>query len=71
MESFADMLGLARAYVRAGLSIIPVSPGTKIPAGGLLPLVFNEQKDREESSWKMFQERLPTEQELQRWFERG
>jgi hypothetical protein len=49
-----DLLELARAYVRAGLSVIPVkADGSKSPAV---------------LSWKQFQARRPTDEELSRWF---
>ncbi len=45
-------LDAALALLRAGLSVIPVVPGTKRPA---VP-------------WSIYQKRLPTEEELARWF---
>jgi hypothetical protein len=47
-------LELARSYVAAGLSVIPVrADGTKAPAL---------------ASWKDYQSRPPTDAELERWF---
>lgn len=65
----SDTLRLARAYVAAGLSILPVARGTKEPAGTLLPRVFDEITGRTRPSWRMFQERLPADDELVRWFQ--
>lgn len=51
------VLRAARAYLRAGISVIPIrSDGSKAPA---VP------------SWKQFQDRLPTEDELGSWFGNG
>lgn len=50
-------LEAARAYVRAGLSVIPVKPdGTKSPAL---------------DTWREFRERKPTDAELNAWFGNG
>ena len=47
------LLAAARRYVAAGLSVIPIkTDGSKAPA----------------VSWKPYQKRLPTDQELQQWF---
>jgi hypothetical protein len=49
-----SLLGVARAYVRAGLSVIPVkADGSKAPAL---------------DHWKEYQKRRPTEEELEQWF---
>jgi len=45
----------AKLYLSQGLSVIPLHFGTKEP---IIP-------------WKEFQERLPTEEELRKWFESG
>jgi hypothetical protein len=50
-------LHAAKWYVQAGLSVIPVRPdGSKAPAV---------------TTWEPFQERLPTQDELHRWFAAG
>jgi putative DNA primase/helicase len=50
-------LAAARAYVRAGLSVLPVrSDGSKAPAT---------------PKWKDYQYRLPTEAEIEEWFGKG
>ena len=64
------MLSAARAYVAAGLSVIPIAPGTKEPAHALLPRVYDAEAGRERPTWRPFQERLPTDDELERWFGR-
>lgn len=52
-----DLLATARAYVRAGLSVIPVhADGTKAP---------------KQSAWTQWAERLPSEVQLQDWFGRA
>jgi len=47
-----NVLQIARLYLEKGLSVIPLKPRGKEP---LIP-------------WKQYQERLPTEEELERWF---
>lgn len=51
-----DTLSQAKEYVRRGLSVIPLHPRSKKPA---IP------------SWREYQKRLPTEEELERWFRNG
>jgi len=51
-----DVLVFARFYVSKGLSVIPIKWGDKTP---ILP------------SWKPYQGRLPTEEELREWFSGG
>lgn len=51
-----DILSFANEYVRRGFSVIPLQPRGKKPA---LP------------SWREFQERRPTEEELGSWFGSG
>lgn len=59
----------ALACRRAGLSVIPIAPdGTKAPAWQLLPAVQTEYDDRPRHSWKGFQTRLATEDEIGFWF---
>jgi hypothetical protein len=51
------VLDYARLYVADGISVIPIMPdGSKSPAL---------------TSWKVYQTRLPTPEELQRWFAAG
>lgn len=50
-------LDIARGYVAAGLSVIPIRPdGSKAPAV---------------ASWRQYQHRLPTDAELHLWFAAG
>jgi hypothetical protein len=65
----SDTLRLARAYVAAGLSVIPIARGTKEPATQLLPHVYDEATGKSRPSWRMFQERLPIDEELRSWFD--
>jgi putative DNA primase/helicase len=63
----SEALSLARAYVAAGVSVIPIArDGTKAPDGRMLPRV--ERDGKLVASWVPFQDRLPTEEELARWF---
>ena len=56
MRSVSRMVTLARAYVAAGLSVIPIKPdGSKRP-----PI-----------KWKEYQSRHADDQELQEWFAAG
>ncbi|MEQ8791765.1 MAG: AAA family ATPase [Pirellulaceae bacterium] len=61
-------LDFALEYVGAGLSILPVSTdGTKAPDKRLLPRVQKEA-DRFSATWLPLQERLPTDDELRKWY---
>ena len=56
-------------YIQAGISILPVSTdGTKAPAWRLLPRVKTEDRPEGKHSWRVFQERMPTEEEVHSWF---
>ena len=55
----------AQAYLGAGFSVIPCLQGQKWPAGHLLPEVDGSH------TWRMFQERPPTLEELRAWFVTG
>lgn len=65
-----DMLTAARSYVANGLSVIPIIRGTKEPASNLLPRVYDESTGSARSTWRPFQERMPNDAELRRWFAR-
>jgi hypothetical protein len=56
-ERFSEpnILTWARAYLEAGLSVVPIRPDAKYPA----------------VTWKEFQERRATELELEQWFSDG
>jgi putative DNA primase/helicase len=58
---------VAGYYVSLGLSVIPIKlDGTKAPACNELKLPINPETGKH--SWKAFQERLPTEAEVEDWF---
>jgi hypothetical protein len=58
----------AQRLLAAGLSIIPISAdGTKAPAGRLLP----RDPHTGEATWKTYQARLATPDELHRWVSSG
>ena len=66
------VLAIARSYVAAGLSVLPIrADGTKAPEWGLLPREFDPAEGRERPVWKPYQSRLPTEAELHAWFASG
>jgi hypothetical protein len=58
----------AQHYLAAGLSLLPIRPGSKEPDGRLLPRVYDAEHQQTRPSWKMYQERLPTPDELESWF---
>lgn len=59
----------ARTYVKAGLSLIPISADlTKRPAFQLLPQIPSNNGRRSRASWKVFRERRPTAEELDNWY---
>jgi putative DNA primase/helicase len=70
------MLTEALAYVDAGLSVIPCLSGQKRPAAQLLPPAFDPATGAVRTTstghvrhtWKPYQNRLPTHQEVYRWF---
>jgi putative DNA primase/helicase len=64
------VLDAAFAYLRAGLSLIPIKrDGSKQPAWDLLPREPDPNRpDRLKAVWKPFMERRPTEDEVRRWF---
>src|SRR5262245_11505791 len=77
----ARTLDAALAYLRAGLSIIPIArDGTKQPDGRLLPREFDEVTGKSKATWNPFKDherngervagRLPTELEVRNWFSR-
>jgi hypothetical protein len=62
---FQALLDAASRWLDAGFSLIPVSQQTKAPREDLLPL--NPQTGR--GTWKPFQERQPTADEVRYWIE--
>ena len=73
------MLNEALAYVDAGLSVLPCRSGQKRPAAQLLPPAFDPDTGavlttatgQLRHTWKPYQQRLPTHQEIYRWFVDG
>ena len=68
------LLDAARKYVAAGISLIPISTdGSKRPWTPGLPQETDPTIGSLRSSWKPLQRRLPTENELRKWYdqERG
>jgi len=61
-----DVLSLAQRYLRFGFSLVPLDPQSKEPAMEVLP-----RGDDGKPTWAPFQQRKPTEEELQRWFPAG
>src|ERR687886_1115117 len=57
----------ALAHLEAGFSLIPVSPVTKRPVAALLPL----DPTTGHATWKPYQTRQPTADELHSWIEHG
>lgn len=64
------ILSLATAYLRSGLSVIP-NDRDKVPDSTVLPRVWDEAEKKEKPSWKPFQSRLATADELAKWFGNG
>jgi hypothetical protein len=67
-----ETLDTARRYLAVGLSVIPVkTDGSKAPAADVLPKEFDPEEQRLKATWKPFQSRHATEDELQRWSGKG
>ena len=67
-----ETLIAAQRYLAAGLSIIPVkTDGSKAPASDVLPKEFDPKDQRLKATWKPFQSRQATEDDLQRWSSKG
>jgi putative DNA primase/helicase len=61
-------LDAARAYLRAGLSVIPIKrDGSKAPDGLLLPRVLRDD-GKYHATWDPYKQRMPSEAEIDRWF---
>lgn len=69
----SELLDIARQYVAAGLSVIPIEPGGKSPYYPLLDpgaqMVWGTNDER--SPWHEFTRRMPTDEELVTWFAAG
>lgn len=63
-------LDIARLYVQAGLSVIPIQvDGTKRPSFALLPYVADERDpSRSKATWTPYQSEFATDTELLQWF---
>jgi hypothetical protein len=62
-------LDIGRRCVDAGLSVIPIAAdGSKAPDGRLLPRLPKGPDGELKHTWDPFKERLPTDDELIRWF---
>lgn len=67
----SELLDIARRYVRAGLSVIPiVESGGKLPNNRLLlpGLDSYYAANDERAAWREYTRRMPTDQELVAWF---
>ena len=61
-------MAVALAYLQSGLSLLPVSTdGTKARAWPLLPKAWDDRQGREQATWKPYQTRQPTPDEVQAW----
>lgn len=59
----------ALAYLRAGLSFLPISADlSKQPAFKLLPKQWCERRGRDVATWSPLKTRQPTEDEIRSWF---
>ena len=66
------VLDTARQLVAARISCLPIATnGSKGPAWHLLPTEWDERQQRDNHVWKPYQTRLPSPEELHRWFARG
>jgi putative DNA primase/helicase len=66
----------ALGYVRHGWSVIPLQPRRKRPCFPLLPIKLDAQGQsildrygRPKRTWSLYQQRLPTEDEVIRWWQ--
>ncbi len=62
-----QLLTAATAYVEGGLSVIPVHE--KLPAASALPTRWDDKQGRAIPTWKDYQERVPTPNEIREWCE--
>lgn len=62
----------AQRYVAAGISLIPIAADRqKRPCFPLLPRRTDEKSGESKATWKPFQTRLPTTNELAAWYKPG
>ena len=60
------LLDAAHSYTAAGLSVLPIRPADKLPLHALLPT-----DERGRHIWEPFQQALPDDAWLARWFAKG
>ena len=60
------LLDAAHSYTAAGLSVLPIRPADKLPLHALLPT-----DERGRHVWEPFQQALPDDAWLARWFAKG
>jgi hypothetical protein len=67
-----SVLDAALSYLAAGISVIPIGlDGTKVPPWDVLPRVPDPEKpDSFKHSWKPYQERTATDDEVLKWWAR-
>ncbi len=64
-----DVYRAARAYVKAGLSVVPITAdGQKRPAWMLMTPVWCEETCKWKYPWSPYKTRPPTREELRHWF---
>jgi hypothetical protein len=70
------MLDTALEYLERGLSVIPLEPNGKKPLAALLPVKTAEDgrpelnaSGRPKHTWEPYQERRPSKDEVQGWFD--
>lgn len=67
-----EVLRAALAYKKAGLSFLPIEADrSKCPAFNLLPKEWCNRRQREVATWNPLKSRLPTDEEVFRWFDRS
>lgn len=70
-----SILDVARRYLAAGLSVIPITRGDKLPSHQLLKTTTGQTSNwiasDERAAWRVYCERRPTDAELVTWFADG
>lgn len=66
----SELLDIARQYVAAGLSVIPIAPAGKLPHNHLLDpgKAISYAANDERAAWRKYTRRMPTDAELVAWF---
>jgi hypothetical protein len=71
-DNGCNTLDTALAYLQAGLSLLPIATdGSKGPHWRLLPREWDEDEARYKATWKPFEQRLPTADEVGEWCNRS